>query len=780
MRRPILCITMFYVLGMIIQYRLSMSYRLISYSLFVMMIFTIIEILLKRKSMDKFLLCMLLLLGALVFKINNDYQGQLVKFYNSEVYMIGDVLDASYKNTIQLTVRIQDILKGEKHYKVKDKILIYLDGETEEFEKIVGKKIGIHGILQKPLGRRNPKTFDYQLYLKTKKIYTIAYVPADRIKIIGAGDFSILFKMTNAIRNHMMTIVCHSLPQKEGGLLLGILLGDKDRLDVSQYEIFKEVGIAHILAVSGLHVGIIYMFLNKLLKRFTLKIKAPIFLMIFCFYAMLTGYSPSVLRATAMAAILILAPLLDRRYDSLSAISVVALILLIIHPILFMNIGFQLSFISVLSITLFYKPILKKLEKIPEFFSEMLAASLAAQIGIIPVIAYHFNYISLGAFLANIPVVLLIGYVVPLGLLTIILGCIHLNFAIIFSCLNFYLIRLIVIISSFIYKIPFSSIPVVSPSFISLIVYYSLFLIWRMEEGRFQKHWIDKKTVSMIILAAYVLSIGVFHFPSNQLQITFIDVGQGDSIFIQTPRRNILIDTGGTHEGAKRPRDIGKEILVPYFLKNRIKKIDIMMLSHEHRDHIGGAMSVLNNIKVNALVIGTGKYETEDFKKIEEQCLRKKIKLYSLSKGSRIKIEDQVYMDILHPDKHLITSSRDDTNNNSLVVLMNYGDNKLLFTGDIEEEAEKMIIEQYPDLKVDILKVPHHGSRYSSSDDFIKRLSPKIAIVQVGKNRFGHPDPVILKKFRENHISVFRNDENGAIILSIHKDKTNVKTMVVP
>lgn len=219
-----------------------------------------------------------------------------------------------------------------------------------------------------------------------------------------------------------------------------------------------------------------------------------------------------------------------------------------------------------------------------------------------------------------------------------------------------------------------------------------------------------------------------------------------------------------------------KDIIVPYLFKNGISKIDIMFASHGHNDHIGGLIQVLDKIKVGYVVVGTEAFKTADWIAFEKKCKEKNVGIYIVKRGSEIVIDKDTVMKVLHPAETLIKASRDDVNNNSLVLLMEYKNKRLLWTGDIEAEAENMMMDQYPSLDVHVVKVPHHGSVYSSTEKWIERITPEISVFQVGRNSFGHPHPKVIERYEKNNSLIFRNDENGGIRLRLDREKIEVYT----
>lgn len=249
-----------------------------------------------------------------------------------------------------------------------------------------------------------------------------------------------------------------------------------------------------------------------------------------------------------------------------------------------------------------------------------------------------------------------------------------------------------------------------------------------------------------------------------------IDVGQGDSTFIVTPRnKTILIDGGGS---SSDEYDVGKSILLPYILDRGYTKIDYVFISHFDQDHVGGILTILQELKVDNVIISKQGEDSENYQKFLKLVKEKKIKVILVKKGDRIKIEKDLYFDILWPESEYIKENI--LNNNSIVMKMFYNNFSILFTGDIEEIAEKKILDTYrgkeTKLKADVLKVAHHGSKTSTMEEFLDVIKPDIALIGVGKeNIFGHPNEVIINRLRDFGTKIYRTDENGEIDIEVNK-----------
>ncbi len=788
MRRPV-CIAVFmYLFGCIIQY---IFLTVINGNLFIPLIVCITTVLLlfnlKRKERIKyFILLLILLIGAYNFKIRYEYNGDFKKFFNADLYVTGTVLELSSKNQemTQMTIKGEavQLVNKKEYYQIHDKMIVKVKGKLENEKKFLGKRITIYGMLKEAGKRRNPKMFDYSIYLKSKKTYGILYAKHYHVHILEKGKISFIRQCANQLKYYVENIVFASLPEQQGSILLGIIFGDKDNLDPEIYHSFKKVGTAHVLAVSGLHVGIFYMFLNKIMRKFSDRLRLFAITLILFFYAMMTGGSPSVIRAILMIIVLMIAPMIDRRYDSLSALCAVALLLLLYNPLLIFHIGFQLSFGAVLSIILLYKPILERISFLPDFWAQSIGVIISAQLGTIPIIAYHFNFVSLAAFVANIPIVMIVGYVVPLGFLMILSACIAYPLTIFLGRIIFILLNVMMYLTDFISNMPMASFQTISPSLLFMLCYY--FFLWivasekRLPETILLK---KRKQICILILASYFCICSVSYLIPQKEKMIFVDVGQGDCTLIKTSKRKtILIDGGGSTYNINQQLDIDEDILVPFLLRNGINHIDMMILSHPHKDHIGGLLSVLSNLKVNAVFRGVGNYESEDLRIMEELCNINNINIYTLQQGDKIQVEKDMHIEIIFPEDHKMLIKEEEANNNSLVFLIEQKGVRTLFAGDIERETEIKLAEKYSNLKADILKVAHHGSNTSSTDEIIQLIQPRIAVIQVGKNHFGHPSSDVLNRFSQNNVKVFRNDEQGAIILQLKQNNIRIKTILHP
>lgn len=675
----------------------------------------------------------------------------------------GTVKDADIKRndkgeeSIQLTLETGDTRILLKCY----------DTTVEDARKygIPGNEIQVSGILQSPPGRRNPGCFDYALYLKSLGIrYTMTIRSLDIIREEKTFSGVLYIK-----RERFIDSLEKEAGAETAGMMRAILFGDKGMLDEEVLETFQKNGTAHILAVSGLHIGIIYGFILKLWPWRRGKVLFAFLSIFFGCYAVLASFSPSVVRAVLMVLLHTFAKMTGRRYDMPSAAFLVMTVILIFNPFMLFNAGFQMSFLAILTMALI-------MPYFRSFYQGVFLSGLAIQVGLGPYILYNFNYLSLIAVLINVPVIALAGLIVPIGLVSMILGWEPLSWILQGLCNVLQMLNEILEIQGL------TTFSVTSPGGFFMAAYYLSLLILFSEEGRLRTIRAGRslkeraayiaKSITVIVVISFAIHV-ITDDGFSRCEIVFVDVGQGDCIHIRvddgifSKERNYLIDGGGSEN-----YNVGKKVLRPYLLKNGVKKIDGAFVTHLHTDHYRGICELAQEGMIKKIYVYDGNRLKEDGI-IKETGLTRDDIVY-LHAGDRATPGRKVHIDVLWPQRKVeaeyiaMLKKEEDENESSLVFRINYEGMTLLTTGDMGEEGEKVLCEKYgKSLSSDILKVGHHGSKYSSSDEFLDRVSPGMAVIQVGKNSFGHPTPEVLNKLSERKTPVYRNDLHGAFGIEI-------------
>lgn len=706
---------------------------------------------------------MAILSNSVVLRINSCYEK--VEHELGEASYIGTIISEVKEKTYedQYRIRLESVNK-DKTYLDKE-FVVHIKKQKETNILSYGDKISFRGTYMPPQSQRNYGGFDEKQYARTIGIY--GKIKTNKVMVIGKGKVNPIEEMASRVRQQILKRIKEIIPEEDNrNLILGILLGQDDELSDTIKEDFRNSSLAHILAVSGMHVSYLILGISFLIQhaRCSKKIGKGIMILFLLFFMYLTGLSPSVKRACIMSILMLGAGFVYRKSDTITNLSFSFLLILFQNPFAIQDIGMLLSFLGTGGILIFYQNIqttfnkkniqnmLIDKKKLQETLSikikEILAISLSAQIAILPATVFCFNTISLTFLFSNLFVSFLIGGIIFLGFAVIIIPHAMLflaEFSYIFLRI---LLRMLLAISQFFSQIPFSKITVVTPNFFFILLYYFLVLsinyvimlrnkkklrhtqkkildLVVKEKKRLKESKIPVVIVTIILIIMMIISKQI----PKDLKIYFIDIGQGDSTLVVTPNgKRMLIDTGGS----KTPTifDVGKSTLVPYLLDRGIKQLDYLCISHFDADHCNGAIAVLENLEIEEVILTKQINACEEYNKIIEIIKRRKIKVKVVKKGDRILLDNTTYLNILYPEEELKFS---DLNNNSMVAKLEYGKFSMLFTGDIEEEAEQKLQELYKksnQLESTILKVAHHGSKSSSTEEILKRIKPKIAIIR--------------------------------------------------
>lgn len=594
--------------------------------------------------------------------------------------------------------------------------------------------------LQKPSPARNPGCFDYARHLLSEGVIACAYVDDFGLQKEAAGRLAILEKKLIEFKYRFAA----SLPEEARGLVMGVLFGETAFLPEDVYESFRLNGTAHVLSVSGLHVGILYSWISKVAGRR----RSPAFLLgngcCLLLYCFLSSFSASALRAAAMIMLSLFAVCIDRRYDMLSAASLVVLLFMAADAHIIFNAGFQMSFIAVAAIAFFYRRMPKKLP-------DSLAISLAAGAGLIPYQLYVFNWFSLSSFIANVPVVYLTGIAVPVGLAYFVFFCFFGPQEIAAHILAA-LAQTTVSLNDFL-SFGFGGFDVLSPPLWLVFALCLLLFFLASEQCELWRLRAQRRclTVSAGGLLALALILGSLPpAPLADCELVFVDVGQGDCLHIKSGDTNVLIDGGGDNE-----YNVGAGTLKPYLLKNGVREIDLALATHRHTDHFQGLIELYEE--------GMAPFP-----------------LAGLTAGQKYEPCEGLKIEVLWP-LSLADDPLQEENASCSVFMVNFRGCRVLITGDLDAEGERSMVAHYRGtdrLRADILKIGHHGSAGSTSDELLRAVRPQFAVIQVGNNNYGHPDTKIIEKCQEKCIMVLRNDTHGAVGFSFSNGRLQPHVMI--
>jgi len=709
----------------------------------------IILLITKNKKIIVILICLIISIGY-VSILENKYSKISDMPIKEMVTIISDIQEKEYKK-----VCTAKIVRNNK------KILINIKMSQDIPSMKYGDSLYIEGEFKQPEEARNYKGYNYKQYLKTKKI--IGTVELEKAKILKSSNGSFIHNIQKYIKDTRNG----TLTDEEGNLLLAILSGDKDKLSEDIQESFKTSNLSHMLAVSGAHVsyiilGLTYVLQNSIIGKKNGKIVCIFFLLVFM---AITNFTPSVTRACIMAVLTLFSGIIYRKSDVYTNISVAALITLIFNPYSLLDLGFQLSYGGTIGIIIFIKRIQEKKSnsKVINYIKQMALVSIYANIIIIPIMMYHFNTVSFTFIISNIMASPILGIIVITGFLFIIASITVKPLTRLIAIFIKPILSILIKISQICSKLPFSNILVVTPYMFNVISYYAI-ILYCIKSKKNNKC----KIIICLLIVLILINFIIYIFP-QKLRIFFIDVGQGDSTLIITPdKKTVLIDGGGSDSF-----DVGEKVLLPYLLDRRILKVDYVLISHFDTDHATGVAQILGKIDVSSIILTRQLEENDIYRHILSIAKEKKIKLIYVKEGDVLKIGG-IKISIIHPENKLMINNP--MNNNSIVCKVEYNSFSMLLTGDIEMEAEELILRKNINLKADVLKVAHHGSKTSTTGEFLKAINPKVALIGVGKNNnFGHPSNEVIQRLKENGTRIYRTDENGEISITVNKKGRIIK-----
>ncbi|MDA0987160.1 MAG: DNA internalization-related competence protein ComEC/Rec2 [Bacteroidetes bacterium] len=783
--KPALFVAILLAIGIIISNYFNVIFIWIILIFGFLLLIILNQIIFKSIFFRNIILVLILIFSAsLQHSVNKNYfsQNHISNYLNlnQEFEIIGEVANDPIEKELYYStiINTRKLINDFDTIIVTGKTLISIPKKYTLTKKInFGDLIKIVGAIDEPSISRNPGEFNYREYLLMQGIYGIINSENNKIEVIETGNQNIFYsKIIIQSREFIKKIIEFTLQKDEAYVMRGLILGDQAMISTETKNYFINTGTIHVLAVSGSHIVLViatfYILFGLLRIPFELKIIATIFGIIF--YMLLTGSTPSVVRASIMGIVVLASQLLNRKTNLYNSLGVSVVIILLWDTRQLFDIGFQLSYAAVYGMVYFYPKIFLIYKKIlPQYFFKniilnnillLFGITLSAQIATFPVTIFYFYKFSVISLFANLIVVPLIAIVMLISFIAIIISTISIWIGSIFIEPAGLTLKFIIYFVDMMNQVPFGVVEIYNFNYFSFI-YFLLILVILASLSNILK-------VRKLVLFFFgIITINIWYSNFNQIQknnllrITTLDVGQGDAIFIQTPlNKNILLDVGLIN----RKSNSGEKIITPFLKRIGVSKIDYLIISHPHSDHIGGAINILNSFNVEN-VLGSGqKSESKIFNEFQKIAHQKNYK--SLKRGEIINIEDNIRFYVLHPIIEFIdtisSNGFSEINNSSLVIKMVYGKTSFLFTGDAEIETEENLSDVYSNfLDIDYLKVAHHGSITSTSETFLNNTTPQNAVISVGKwNKFKHPSPIVINRIENFKIKHHRTDKEGAVI----------------
>ncbi len=640
-----------------------------------------------------------------------------------------------------------------------------------------GQGVKLSGTLEAFLTQRNPGGYDAQQYNRARGVHYQMFAETVEAKE-GLSFLGAMRAVSGQVKSRFQQVYKTALPPKEGAVLQSMIMGDKSGLDEETVELYRLAGIYHIISVSGLHMAIVALALQRLLNRvihFRAAMVTTVVLLVL--YCLLTGSSPSTVRALLMFGVAVAGPFLNRRPDPLSGVSFAAICLLLYRPFLLWDAGFQYSFAAVFGLLLGARPMqqaLLRLGKKSGALGEVcilpgvaagLAGSLAATLATTPVLAAYFRMVLPWSVLANACIVPTVGITVTIGFLVGIVGLFSLEAATFLSGVPFAFIKSYTAMGRLFVSLPGAVVYTGAPPAWVIVAYlclYGLFLKLLLAQNTDDNP--GKKLYKRLLVGACGLFVGgvvVSQALLQPLSVTMLDVGQGDCFVIQKKGACFVIDGGGNF-GKDVGQNTGMTVLVPYLEYAGVQQVDGVFVTHPDTDHATGIIELLQTKKVKKLYVSqatAGDKALYDWLMAAAQANGTQV--VALAAGDGVVMGDTVFS-CLWP---LPDAKTTDDNSTSLVLKLTHQNISFLFTGDMGAEEEAALLASGADVDAQVLKLGHHGSKYSSTPAFVEAVSPNVAMVSAGRNNpFGHPHPRVLGYFAEQGIPVYNTAAEGAAI----------------
>jgi competence protein ComEC len=640
--------------------------------------------------------------------------------------------------------------------------------------------------------------FDYKSYLERQGIYSLIYYPG--VDVLDRGQGSKPLQWIYSLRERLSASLARALPEPQGSLAQAILLGLRGNIPDSLYEAFSRTGTAHLLAISGLHISIIIaMFLSFGILVFGRRRSIYIWLTlaITWLYALLAGMHPPIIRAATMGSLFLIAEYLGRQRSAIIALAFAAAVMVGVQPHLLWTVSFQLSFLAMAGLILLYpyfqawgrKGVVslfgarERIAAAGNIITDGLAASLAAIVAVGPLIAYNFGVVSLVALPGTFFSLPALPFIIVMAALVAFVGLLVSVAAQILGWLAWLFLSYLVFVVQGFDALPHSSLEVSGVSTWHIWGYYAIlagviaFLNRRKQLADFSYRLTSgiKKVVEgipkprlgfsmkwlilpLLIVAILVWSVALTT-PDDKLHVSFLDVGQGDAILIQTPNgQDILIDGGPDLQ--KINLELSKKL--PFWDRT----IDLVVCTQPQADHVTGLVEVLQRYKVNQVLEPEVSYNSSIYQEWCNLVEDKGIEYNIARAGQEVDLGSGIKMEVLNPPEGLFEETSHDVDNNGVVLRLSWSKISFLFTADIREEAEFELIGQRANLKSTVLKIAHHGSKTSTTSQFLAAVDPEVAVISVGAdNTFGHPSPEVVERLvdRLGEDNVYRTDEDGTV-----------------
>jgi len=619
------------------------------------------------------------------------------------------------------------------------------------------------------------EAFSYKDYLARQGIYTLLRYP--QIDRLAQGQGNPFYAALYTLKDRAQATIRALMPEPEASLLSGILLGRDSEIPKDLLDDFNRTQTTHIIVISGFNIAIVAGLLSYIGQRILGRNRSLCFALSgIVLYTLFVGADPPVVRAAIMGGLYIIAIHLGRQAQALISLVVAAFLMTLLNPFTLWDLGFQLSFAATLGLILFVPSwqgwLVSHLDSLSwgvlssglKVLGESIIVTLAAQIWVLPIILHNFRQLSLVSLLSNALIVPAQSGVMILGGVATILGLIALPLGQGVAWAAWLFLRWTTFTVQLTARWPWAAVDIGGFSLGLAGLFYGVLLAFWTVRGssfsgrRFEKPLAKRLPMGAVLggltIAAIFVWLALFTFPDGRLHVSFLDVGQGDSILMESPSGHQILVDGGPSPAAVTFA-LGKAL--PFWDRS----LDLVVLTHPQEDHLAGLIGVLERYQVGLLLDPGEECASEACQRFWELVEVKEIPYRKVEAGMRVELGDGVRIEVLHPPPELLRGTGSDVNNNSVVLKVTMERASLLLTGDIEEEGERALLASGRPLRNLVLKAPHHGAATSLTPRFLGEVSPQLVIISVGENKFGHPAPETLAKL--SSLTTLRTDEEGTI-----------------
>ncbi|MCH8203817.1 MAG: DNA internalization-related competence protein ComEC/Rec2 [Candidatus Hydrogenedentes bacterium] len=654
---------------------------------------------------------------------------------------------------MQFTLRVDGVTVEDAQPDLPGGVLVRWSGPG--FALYSGDRIRIVGPLELDISRVNPGVGGVEDHYRRRGVHSALRLRGENgVERIEVGSSFSPSYWASRLRSGLAARLIAAVPEESVPFVLTVWLGDRRRMTDATYTKFLESGTAHILAVSGIHLGIVFMTVSQVLRVLVpqRRLRAYITIVIVLLFALMAGARVSSLRAAIMIALYLAGDLFDREPDVPTALSLAAILFTVHDPDAILGPGFQLSFLCIASILVFSAPLGERLRWVPPMVREAVATTLSVQILPLPVAITLFHVVPFAGILLNLIVVPLLTIVLWLSFLTSATAFVFPPVATLFGHAMHPFIMLILWLVHSVSDLGASHRYLPAPAPLALAFYACTagLLLMSLRAKRHRLAWAAAAACALVVTIAFWKPL------RPEAEVTFLDVGHGDAAFIRSPGGSTLLIDAGDRSGFV---DMGRRVVGPYLWSRGVSRLDALIISHPDRDHIGGAAYILDHFSVGAVFLGPRDSGSPEERELLEKCERMHIPVKRLARGDTIELRG-AKLEVLHPPEEWPSSLP--PNENSLSVRVVWPGLSALFPGDAEAAAETALTQRNSTAR--ILKVPHHGSRTSSSQAFIDAVRPGIAVISVGRRgRRSVLSPDVVRRYQESDATVFRTDVSGGI-----------------